>query len=754
MAVLALNTLVQARYVMIRCRESGPIEESYEAIDTYTRTPVVVRRILPVEAPDQQEAQRLRESFEREGPVLASLYHTGLPKVTDHFANAAGYFLVMDDAGGEPVAARLARRGEACSVGEVLEWAEQLLSILEYLHQHIPTVTHRNISPTTMMVSPEGKVVLTDFGMAPAPVSRIPPHHLPYTPPEQFQGVSNDPRSDLYRLGATLYHLLTGTPPVSSLLRAIAIAQGQPDPLCAIDRVNPLVSPEISEVVMGTLSPGMERRPASVVTLRAMLHAARHPLTARGIPGEGNGGVGEIRPQHPPTKRFAQLRFVGKGMPRKVAWSPDGTLIAVASSVGVCLYDASTFTRIYEVERTEGIDSVAFSPDGKILAYVSGDHVIKLLQLENNVLLQTLQGHTRGGISIAFSSDGRVLASGSADRTVNLWQVSDGTLVHTLRGHVADVTSVAFAPGGQTLVSGSGDHTIKLWRVQDGVLLRTFEGHSADVTGVAFSPDGQTLVSGSGDVTVKLWRVEDGTLLLSIQEHTAWVTSVAFAPDGQTLASGAADGLVKVCRVQDGALVQTMQEDLGYVDSVAFAPNGQTLASVSNDMVKLWRVNDGAMVYALQGYTWAVNSVAFAPDGHTVASGSGDRTIKLWRVEDGALMQTLLEHTDWVNSVAFAPDGRTLASGSGDKTVKLWRVSDGRVLHTLRDPTAWVASVAFSPDGQTVAAGSGDEMARLWRVCDGVLLHTFQGHMVSVNSVAFAPDGQTLASGGGDRTVR
>ena len=149
--------------------------------------------------------------------------------------------------------------------------------------------------------------------------------------------------------------------------------------------------------------------------------------------------------------------------------------------------------------------SVAFSPDGKVLASGSGG-TIKLWDVKSGALLKTLKGHSWSVYSVAFSPDGKVLASGSYDKTILLWDVESGALLQTLKGHSWGVLSVAFSPDGKVLASGSGDNTIKLWDVKSGALLKTLKGHSDDVLSVAFSPDGKILASGSNDETIKFWE--------------------------------------------------------------------------------------------------------------------------------------------------------------------------------------------------------------------------------------------------------
>jgi WD40 repeat protein/subtilase family serine protease len=440
-----------------------------------------------------------------------------------------------------------------------------------------------------------------------------------------------------------------------------------------------------------------------------------------------------------------------------VAFSPDGSLIASGSrDATIKLWRVSDGALVRTLTgHTDLVRSVAFSPDGSLIASGSGDATIKLWRVSDGALVRTLRGHTSGVSSVAFSPDGSLIASGSWDATIKLWRVSDGALVATLTGHRVEVNSVAFSPDGSLLASGGYDLTIRLWRVSDGALVRTLTGHTSSVFSVAFSPDGSLIASGSVDYTIKLWRVSDGALVRTLTGHTNPVTSVAFSPDGSLIASGSWDATIRLWGVSDGALVATLTGHTDRVTSVAFSPDGSLLASGSWDRtIKLWRVSDGALVRTLTGHTDGVSSVAFSPDGSLIASGSWDRTIKLWRVSDGALVRTLTGHTSSVFSVAFSPDGSLIASVSADYTIKLWRVSDGALVRTLTGHTDWVRSVAFSPDGSLIASGSVDYTIKLWRVSDGALVRTLTGHTSGVSSVAFSPDGSLIASGSGDRTIR
>jgi WD40 repeat protein/transcriptional regulator with XRE-family HTH domain len=422
-----------------------------------------------------------------------------------------------------------------------------------------------------------------------------------------------------------------------------------------------------------------------------------------------------------------------------------------------------------------GVNSVAFSAAGHMLASGSSNGVIRLWDVADPVHPGPL-GQLRAGATavewVAFSPDGHALATGGDDGAVRLWDITNPAhprpVGHPLTVGTGIVYSVVFSPDGHMLASGGADGAIRLWDITDPAHPRPvgqrLTGSTGAVETVAFSPDGHVLASGGDDGAIRLWDVADpahpSPLGQSVARSTAGVYSVAFSPGGHTLASGSFDGTIRLWDITDPAHPSPLsanQPASGSVTvSVAFSPDGHMLASGSLDgTIRLWDVADAAhpspLGHPLTGAAAAVVSVAFSPDGHTLASGDYTGAIRLW-----SLPQTALTGGAGVtNPVVFSPDGHMLASGGADGAIRLWGTSDParpRLLgSTPTSPRAAVDSMAFSPDGHVLASGSLYGTIRLWDVADPArprpLGQPVTGGTGFFVAVAFSPAGHVLASG-------
>lgn len=274
--MLAPNTLLQNRYLIIRSIGHGGMGAVYLARDQRLGHTVALKETFFTE-------ERMRRAFEREARLLAHLRHPALPKVTDHFDEDGGQFIVMEFISGDDLEMLLAQRGEPFPVEQVLGWADELLKALDYLHGQDPPILHRDIKPANLKLTPQDEIILLDFGLAKGTAgqtssvmtSRSVFGFTPnFAPLEQIQGTGTGPRSDLYALAATLYYLMTGAIPPDALTRITAVANGQADPLRSADEVNPQISTAVAEILMKTMAHNRDHRPESAIEMRRLLREA------------------------------------------------------------------------------------------------------------------------------------------------------------------------------------------------------------------------------------------------------------------------------------------------------------------------------------------------------------------------------------------------------------------------------------------------------------------------------------------------
>lgn len=474
---------------------------------------------------------------------------------------------------------------------------------------------------------------------------------------------------------------------------------------------------------------------------------------------------------------------IGKGTINAIKLSPDKTLLAVAGSAGVWLYDANTGAELALLNgHTESVSSIAFSPYGDILVSGSYDGKIHLWNPQTHQLLKTLRD---GGqvATVTFSPDGRTLANASGT-TIRLWDVHTGDSKASFGNHTSSLSSVIFSPDGKTLASADTNGNVALWDTQTGVhkaAIDTERGYSTSTRispggyALAFSPDG-SLLSSTLKTTIQLLDANTGEKKVTLEGHTDFILTAAFSADGATLVSASRDQTIRLWDTRTG---ENIAKQVGFLLTlpwpwnfwqshplrmVEFLSDGELFASADSRRgeIRLADTNTGEVHLMLTGYTGPITSITFSPDGTILARVESEKEtgIQLWDVQTGQHAATFMgkkpafrDVLASFSSVSFSPDGETLAGkSSDDRTISLWDVQTQQLKGTLagagRDP---VTPVGFSPDGQTLASGDVNSI-RLWDVQTLQPKMTLWGHTETVRSVAFSPDGELLASGG--ETIR
>jgi len=261
---LFVNLILNDRYKIINQLGTGGMGIVFEALDLQANQQrVAIKQMLPLDTD-------LRDSFQREAAILSRLDHPQIPSVFETFETENGLFMAMEFVAGLNLGQLLNSRQIPFTPHQVKLWALDLLQILDYLHNQTPHITHRDIKPANIKLAPDGHVVLLDFGLAKEDCDETDDESVcilaytpNYAPPEQIQGMPTDTYSDLYALGATLYHLITGTAPVDALKRINQKRATQKDPLRSISELIKGVPQTLASLIMKSLSLDPRQRPAS-----------------------------------------------------------------------------------------------------------------------------------------------------------------------------------------------------------------------------------------------------------------------------------------------------------------------------------------------------------------------------------------------------------------------------------------------------------------------------------------------------------
>lgn len=607
-------SLLRNRYrVQKVLSDEGGFGRTYVAKDVDKLDELCVVKQLAPKAQGTWAVKKAVELFEEEAKRLQELgKHPQIPTLLAYFEQDHYMYLVQEFIDGQNLYEEFNQQG-IYSENKIKELLLYLLPVLEYIHQQ--NVIHRDIKPQNIMRrQSDGKLILIDFGASKQLTASVRTKlgttiGTPgYSPLEQMQDGMASPSSDLFSLGTTCFHLLTGVPPVK--LWAEHGGYGWVTSW-RVHLKHPL-GKELGNVLDKLLKKDKDERYQSASEVIAQLT----PLTNTGTASK-------------PNHKLRNGIIAGSA----IALLGIGGVFYITNSTS----KPSTSSQTAPIKTLNGhsqvVSSIAMSSEGTTLVSGSYDTTVKLWNWKTGKETDTLEVNGGSIHAVAISNDGKILAVGTGNNTIKLWDLTTKEEIGTFTGHTSAVKSLAISADGKTLAGGSFDGNIKLWNVATKEETDTFIGHSDSVESLAFTSDGQTLVSSSADKTIKVWNLDTLKEIRQLGGHFATVWSIAISPDDKTLASGDANGTVKLWNLNTGQEIRHLVGHSFSVNYVTFSPDGKSLASGSSDeTIKLWNISDGELIRTLMGNSKEVTSVAFTPDGKSLASSNTDGIISIWQV--------------------------------------------------------------------------------------------------------------------------
>ncbi len=475
------------------------------------------------------------------------------------------------------------------------------------------------------------------------------------------------------------------------------------------------------------------------------------------------------------------IEWFGKGRIYDMQYSPDGTRLAVATSLGIWIYDATTYQPVHFLKKHEYlVERIVFSPDGGLLA---SEERFDIHLWDVNTGKHKYKLDHRGGIKhFDFSADGQTLVTlgrGSPFISTILYHVDSGAEKQVKDMHMNDIDFIqayhkTFDRNNNILATGELDNTIYLWDLVEGIRKKTFEGDTRSLYSLAFSPDGKTVAGGGenhlqrgedgnfrSDGTLDVWDVVKGERKHKFSgENMFSIRSLTFSPDSRLLAGGDRFGQIHLVDPNTGKYIKRLEGHSDEVDAISFSADMRTFASGSIDgTLYIWDVASGEKKLTIDGFVnpfTSDDSFGVSADGKTIATW-GSQGSCLWNATAGGRRKTPINSSlDGHHHLAGSPyykDGNFIVAKKAD-----WFTWDrGEVEPTvffLQSPKG-ILSYAFSPDKNTIIIGNADGTFRMFDMNRRDYQKQYiEAHKGGVVGVAYSPDGKTIVSASADKTIK